>query len=50
MMYSLPRMPLLITSLLMGGCSTKTVDVEQTAERGGLGYETNSETPFTGIN
>ena len=38
--------------LVMGmvGCGeVKTVDVSKTVERGGLRYEINSETPFTGI-
>ena len=43
--------------LVMGmvGCGevktgeVKTVDISKTVERGGLRYEINSETPFTGV-
>ena len=37
--------------LVMGmvGCGGKTVDVSKMVTRGGLRYEVNSETPFTGV-
>ena len=41
-----------LLGLLLGmvGCGeVKTVDVSKTVERGGLRYEINSETPFTGV-
>ncbi len=48
-MRAIQVLTVLVTVLAVAGCGKKVVEGDKTVERGGLLYEINSETPFTGI-